>query len=295
MTTPIPNDHVIAIATREADQIDMVIWRDGDIYRAQPRAGEKRDNYPSWPDDDYWIHVKTNHRYSRRAVVDIQGVPYWYYIGTNYHDGWLRPVSEWEEDVGGHTRFIHDLRPQFSLATVRTFMDAGRYNVAVAGGQLNNFLDEARKTGGVDMDPDFQRGHVWKPKNQTLFMEHLLRKGEHGRTIIWNDPSYGKRVADSDLKDGLVIVDGKQRMTAVLSFLDDKVPVFGGHVFSQFDRHSRMQVLAPTGLLRMQMNIVGLQYRRELLQLYIELNEGAVAHDPSEIARVRNLLEKEEA
>jgi hypothetical protein len=179
-----------------------------------------------------------------------------------------------------------------SLKDVRPYIGAAGHMSDVSGTGIPRYVEQQTADIGLDMDPDFQRGHVWEDRHRTAFVEHLLRGGRHGRTIAWNSPTYGNagRIADSDLPDTLVIVDGKQRMTAVLRFLGDEVPVFGGNLLSDFDAESRRDVLIGTSPhLRLQMHVHGLQYRHDLLDLYLQLNEGAIAHAPEEIARVRAL------
>src|SRR3546814_5281971 len=136
------------------------------------------------------------------------------------------------------------------------------------------------------------RSHVWTPQNQTRYLEHLLRGGTSIRTLNWNCPGYYQAIstsADADAPKEMVIVDGKQRLTAILGFLNGNVAVFGGHHFSDFDDQSQRDILAPTGRLRVQMAVHALQHRHELLQLYIALNEGPIAHTPEEIRRVKTL------
>ncbi len=178
----------------------------------------------------------------------------------------------------------------FSLKDVRPYIGAARYVVGVPGPRLLPFVEEHADEGGYDLDPDFQRGHVWTDGLRSAFIEHLLRGGEHGRTIVWNSPSYD-RIGDrkGDLDDTLVIVDGKQRFTAMTGFLSNQVTVFGGATFDDFDQESKKEMTTMTGLLRMFMHVHGLHWRRDLLDLYLQLNTGAVPHADSEIERVKAL------
>lgn len=177
-----------------------------------------------------------------------------------------------------------------TLKDVRPYIGAARYVVGVAGPRVLPFAEDHAKDGGFDLDPDFQRGHVWTDALRSAFIEHLLRGGEHGRTIVWNSPTYGRiGEATGDLDDTLVIVDGKQRFTAVTRFLANEVPVFGKGTFLDFDEESRRLMTTTTGLLRMFMHVHGLQWRRDLLDLYLQLNTGAVPHSAEEIERVRAL------
>lgn len=179
-----------------------------------------------------------------------------------------------------------------SISDIKPYIGSVQYTADVSGRQIQRFIDDQREQEGIDLDPDFQRGHVWSPSNQTRYLEHLLRGGTASRTIIWNCPGYDaskRHLTDADAPKEMVIVDGKQRLTAILGFLNNEVPVFEGHFFDNFDEDSKRQILSPTGKLRLQMAIHSLYYRHELLQLYIELNEGAIAHTPEEIARVKAL------
>lgn len=179
-----------------------------------------------------------------------------------------------------------------SLEDIRPYIGAADDQFGVSGKGIERFIEDHSKEGGVDLDPDFQRGHVWTDQNRTRYVEHLLRGGQHGRVIVWNSPTYEyrNRRADSDLPSTLVIVDGKQRLTAIRRFIADEVMVFGGNRLSDFDAKSQKDILIGTSqYLRLTMHMHGLQYRRELLDLYLQLNEGAIAHAPEEIERVRAL------
>jgi len=181
-----------------------------------------------------------------------------------------------------------------SLKDVTPYIGSAKYEICVSAGRVRHWVEEHAEEGGFDIDPDFQRGHVWTDHLRTAFIEHLLRGGMHGRTIVWNSPNYDAPRSDfpSDLEPVLVLVDGKQRFTAITRFLENEVPVFGGHLFSDFDEGSRREMTSMTGQLRMFMSVHALQHRRELLDLYLQMNEGAVAHDPAEIARVKALRDQ---
>src|SRR3546814_5379500 len=110
-----------------------------------------------------------------------------------------------------------------NIADIKPYTGSVQYKVDVGGGFLQKFLDEQAVEEGIDLDPDFQRGHVWTPQNQTRYLEHLLRGGTSSRTLIWNCPGYDQSIstsADADAPKEMVIVDGKQRLTAILGFLN---------------------------------------------------------------------------
>jgi hypothetical protein len=159
---------------------------------------------------------------------------------------------------------------------VPQFTRGATYAVDVSWRYLREHL-EHQIENGLDLDPDFQRGHVWGLAHQTAYIEFCLRGGNSAQNIYLNCPYWG-----SGGRNDYVLVDGKQRLTAVLAFFEDKVPVFGDWVFREF-----------TGVLRspsFKWHVNDLRTRSEVLQWYLDLNTGGVVHTSDEIERVRAML-----
>jgi len=156
-------------------------------------------------------------------------------------------------------------------------------------GDIEGTLKRWRDSYGLDTDPDFQRGHVWTEVQKVRFIEYLLRGGK-APPLRFNSPAFAgaKHLATSDLSEAIVLVDGKQRLTACLEFLHDKIAVFGGNVFSNFENKERVLNGAE---INYQVN--KLQMRSELLEWYLQINEGQVAHSEEELTRVRSLLQRQ--
>lgn len=156
------------------------------------------------------------------------------------------------------------------------------YAVDVAWSYLSLHLERAKTEYHLDLDPDFQRGHVWTPEKQTRFVEFCLRGGASANNVYFNCAGFNLgRSGD------YVLVDGKQRITAVLDFLGNRVPVFGGHLFGEFE--DKLRMTGPS----FRWHVNDLETRAEVLQWYIELNSGGVIHTDEEIERVKALLQKE--
>lgn len=138
--------------------------------------------------------------------------------------------------------------------------------------QLNNWAES-----NLDLEPDFQRAHVWTLAQQSAYVEYILRGGLSGRDIYFN--CVGWQAA----YDGpFVIVDGKQRLAAVRGFLRDHVPVFG-HRFSEIE--GRLPHAA-----RFTFHVNDLATREEVLQWYLDMNARGTPHTPEELQHVRDLL-----
>lgn len=130
------------------------------------------------------------------------------------------------------------------------------------------------------MEPDFQRGHVWTEAQQVAFVEYGLMGGESSMVLTTNCPGWM-----GDFRGPWVLVDGLQRLTAVLRFVRGEIPAFGHRVGEYGDRiHSDVVF---------RLRVCELPTRAEVLKLYLLMNAGGVVHSPEEIARVRGLLEKE--
>jgi hypothetical protein len=166
----------------------------------------------------------------------------------------------------------------------------GNYRVNVSWDYLEETLEgyaeRSQKFGSVaslELNPDFQRGHVWKESQQVAFVEHCLRGGVGSREIRFNCTGWM-----ADFRGPFVIVDGKQRLEAARKFLRSELKVFG-HYFNEFT--GRIRSLTTDFIF----NINDLKTRKEVLQWYLDINTGGVVHTPDEIQKVRDLLAKEEA
>lgn len=154
---------------------------------------------------------------------------------------------------------------------------------------IESWLQRMQEDYGLDLDPDFQRDHVWTYQQQVDYIEHVLRGGETGKLLLFNSPAYGhhRRSQSGGLDDTLILVDGKQRLTAVRAFLRDELPAFGEPLSAYEDsldtiRHSFL------------IGVNSLATRRELLEWYIQLNSTGVHHTKEDLDKVRRLIEEEE-
>lgn len=137
---------------------------------------------------------------------------------------------------------------------------------------------------GLNVCPDFQRGYVWKPEQKVKYIEYVLQGGQSGRHLYFNCPRWQDGGIGPGYKDGwYVLVDGKQRLDAVLGFLNNEFPIFGGNYFRDYS--DRLTTIRTNFV----WNVNTLKTRDECLQWYIDLNTGGTVHTAEEIAKVRAL------
>jgi hypothetical protein len=149
---------------------------------------------------------------------------------------------------------------------------------------LDQYNDRASNgSEGLDLNPDFQRGHVWTEDKRIKFIEFCLMGGQSSRTILFNHPNWM-----GSYKGQMVLVDGKQRLESVRLF--NKLPIFGGYYLNDFEDPKRLLRCSDAYL---EFRVNNLKTRKEILTWYLQINSGGVVHTEEELNRVRDLLEKE--
>jgi len=152
--------------------------------------------------------------------------------------------------------------------------------------QLNGYEQD---WGGLNLEPDFQRGHVWTHEQRVAFIEGIFRGtvGDSQRIIQFNVPHWDDENHGGDLPNEIQIVDGLQRLTTVRMFMAGEIAIFGGLKASDLDG-SKYAVNRPS--YRLQFAIHNFANRADLLRYYLAINSGGTPHSTSEIERVKGLL-----
>lgn len=167
--------------------------------------------------------------------------------------------------------------PLFS--SIKPFISSGHYAVNVGWDYLEQHLNGLFEQG-LNIDPDFQRAHVWREKQQREYVEFILRRGDSSRTVLLNCPGWHEGLTRGEF----VLVDGKQRLEAVRKFLRNELLAFG-YKYNEYGdklyRAGRPDFIFQTN---------DLETRAEVLEWYLQLNSGGVMHTSTELNRVRDLL-----
>lgn len=150
-------------------------------------------------------------------------------------------------------------------------------------GALQFLASQAEDQINLNLDPDFQRGHVWTVDQQGAWLVHFLRGGKNGRRIFFNHPGW-----QGSYKGVMELIDGKQRLEAVRVFLADELKLWG-HTYSELcpTTEARRYLLSRNTL---RLNVNTLPNRAAVLQWYLEMNGGGTPHTTDELTRVRDLL-----
>ena len=165
-----------------------------------------------------------------------------------------------------------------NCSDIKKFTSNGRYTVDVS---LNDFLYHIERyveKHKLDLNPEFQRGHVWTTDQQIAFIEYLFKGGET-QAIRFNHTDWGNFSKPSKM----VIVDGLQRTTAIMKFLNNELPIFDGYYFKQCTN---------IPIIDIKITVNNLKEDDEVINWYIELNEGGTPHTKEEIKKEKKMIKK---
>ena len=143
----------------------------------------------------------------------------------------------------------------------------------------------AIKQFNINLNPDYQRDHVWTLYQKEAFVGHILEGGETLPVVINKGDEYKNFISE--------VIDGKQRIQACLDWEN-------GDIYGKTNKGVliHMTDLDEVGT-RMVDNMIGLKYamvklcRIEILELYLKLNSGGTLHKQFEIDKVKELLLEE--
>lgn len=139
-----------------------------------------------------------------------------------------------------------------------------------------------RREGTLELSPPFQRGSVWSVTQQVRFIETLLDGLPVPPIFIqWGD-------ALEAWGDKTIVIDGKQRLTAMFAFMDGDLEVRGERYPDQSELFQREWRNTPIPV-----STCTFQHEWECAALYVRLLTTGTAHTDEEIARAQAWLEEQ--
>lgn len=176
------------------------------------------------------------------------------------------------------------------LARIIRPVKVARYSCDLDWNSLEHSLRRYDDDWGLDLTPDFQRGHVWTDAQRVHYIENVIRGvvPVTGLQIQMNCPNWEDDSYTGDLPPGMQCIDGLQRITAVRMFIAGQVKPFGLSVDDL--RCSKFHI---GHMYSFRMSVFDYGFKHQLLQHYIDFNAGGVPHSNEEIERVREMLRVE--
>lgn len=165
----------------------------------------------------------------------------------------------------------------------KKFTPAPTYRVTVMWDYMEETIAnwQDKSTGpnsALDLNPDFQREHVWTTDQQIQYVEYILSGGMSGKEIYFNCVGWMRSYVGP-----FVIVDGKQRLQAVRRFMANEIPIFGDNYRKDIEGRLRLNASFTFA-------VNDLKTRADVLKWYLEMNTGGTPHTEEEIQKAKDLL-----
>ncbi len=157
---------------------------------------------------------------------------------------------------------------------------APNYRINMSWGFLLDHLSRWEEVYSLDIEPDFQRGHVWTEKQQISYIEYCLRGGAYSRDLMFNC----FRFTTGEAHD-MVLVDGLQRLTAIKKFINNELKAFDYYLDDFEDKDI---VLLREDVV---IHVNSLPGKKAVYKWYLELNSGGTPHTPVELSFVQELYD----
>ena len=143
-------------------------------------------------------------------------------------------------------------------------------------------------------NPPFQRPLVWTEKQQAAFIEHWINGG-NVHPIIINWPAYQgdweslDKFDPEDVYHSNVVVDGQQRINALVRFFNGELLVFDGMSYEDVLAYARKEGWNES--IGLNIKVTKITDYAELLRLYLRVNDTGVPHTREELDRVQKMRE----
>ena len=136
---------------------------------------------------------------------------------------------------------------------------------------------------GVDLDPPYQRGIVWKDEQRQALLDSIFMNADIGKFV------FAKRKFKSGEK-GLEIIDGKQRFITLLDYTENRWAWRGRYFYDlhPFDQNHIEMYPAPQCVLEE-------PSMERVLKIFLRVNVSGVPMESSHIKRVEAMLAKLES
>ena len=140
---------------------------------------------------------------------------------------------------------------------------------------------------GVDLDPEYQRGNVWTPEQKVALIDSIFHNVDIGKFAIIKRP-WGPNKNVPITQKLYEMLDGKQRLTALVEFFTGQFSYKGKYYFelhprdqSHFTRYSVSW--AETADLT----------KEQKYRYFLKLNTTGTPVDPKHMEKVADMLAKE--
>jgi hypothetical protein len=174
----------------------------------------------------------------------------------------------------------HDLLPYGKSSTTK-FAKEEKYFLRLSNSHLDSLLSKVYAYhAGIDFDADYQRDHVWTLDDKIALIDSIFNNIDIGKFVfVQRSMGYDGKLYE--------IIDGKQRLTAICEFYEDRFQ-YNGYYYSQLSFEDKNKFLNH-----------GITYgylenpsKRAIFETFIKLNTCGKPMDIKHINKVKKLLDE---
>lgn len=135
-------------------------------------------------------------------------------------------------------------------------------------------------SNGINMDPEYQRGYVWDACDKELLINSIFNGIDIGRLVLARTP-------DSVYFDTYFsheIVDGKQRLGAIIEYYENRFP-YKGKFFNDLGKSDQRFFLNTS----VQIADIKKYDKRAIIEYFIKLNQTGKHMDPEHIKKIEDM------
>ena len=138
---------------------------------------------------------------------------------------------------------------------------------------------------GIDFNPDYQRGYVWNEADKELLLDSIFKNIDIGKFVLIH-------LSDSEWMErgfGYEILDGKQRLTALIEFYENKLS-YKGKYYNDLSRKDKR------AFNEHQIAVAEVREtdKKTVLKYFLMLNRTGKSMDESHLTEVEKMLDSME-
>lgn len=149
------------------------------------------------------------------------------------------------------------------------------YNSAIESLLIRNY------SSGIDLEPDYQRGYVWEQKDKEMLLGSIFKNIDIGKFVLihLSDKEWHERGL------GYEILDGKQRLSTLIEFYENKLS-YKGKYFNDLSETDKR------AFTRHQVAIAEVREtdKKTVLKYFLMLNRTGKSMDKAHLDKVEKMF-----
>lgn len=191
----------------------------------------------------------------------------------------VRRVARSEGSNEYHVAAWMEIYPYDKSADTK-FAREEKYRIRLLNSGVDSLLNMVYGSyAGVDFDAEYQREHVWTLEDKIALIDSIFNNIDIGKFVF-------VQLHESTLGKYYQVIDGKQRLTALCEFYEDRFQ-YKGYYFSQLSFHDRYKFLNHP----IAYGFLENPDKRGIYETFIKMNTCGKPMDHKHIDKVKKMLE----